>query len=355
MGRARDLASQAIFVNDTGNDSYIINGDMKVLQRGSTAATQTGGGYFSADRWRYTQNGSFGSDVTPVIGHNANANNGEFANAITFTTTVGSSIAATDDAIYIEQRIEGQNLVDLRLGTSSAQPMTLSFWVKCSLTGTFGVGLYNDFSPNVTEAIVETYTINTADTWEYKTITFPAPTSGTFATDNTTGLAVGFNMGGGSDHELSTTGTWTNQAVGFSKTRTSSCVNVTATTDAVWELTGVKLEKGLIATPFKHESYSENLAKCQRYFAAFGGWPINTGNNNTPAGRIYSETYATTASTITWWLPVPMRDIPTEQLFALGGDNGGTKTDWSTKDMWRQYDGDDTQRYAYNIRMGCEL
>jgi hypothetical protein len=159
-------------------------------------------------------------------------------------------------------------------------------------------------------------------------------------------------MGGGSDYELSTAGVWTDTTT--TAARIPSCVQVTETTGAIWRLTGVKLEKGLIATPFKHESYSENLAKCQRYFASFGGYPDFNGDNNCPAGRIYSETYGTTASTITWWLPQVMRAIPTEELYNLAGHNGNAITDWSTKDRWRIYSVDTAWR-AYNVRIGAEL
>jgi hypothetical protein len=173
------------------------------------------------------------------------------------TVTSGGSSSAGNLRVF-RQMIEGFNVADLGWGTANAQTITVSFWVRSNVTGTFACYVSN--APSFNRSQVQTYTISSANTWEYKSVVFSGDTSGTWGTDNGIGLELGFDIGSGSDFNA-TAGVW-NAAY---DTRTSGAVTLSSTTNNNIQITGVQLEKGSTATSFDYRPYGTELALCQRY------------------------------------------------------------------------------------------
>jgi hypothetical protein len=196
----------------------------------------------------------------------------------------------------MQQHIEGFNIADLGWGTANAKTVTLSFWVRSSLTGTFAGGLRN-YDAN--RGYPFNYTISAANTWEYKTITIAGDTTGTWNTTNSGGIAVIFDLGSGSNYQ-STVNTW-GAGNYFS---TSGATSVIGTNGATWYLTGAQLEQNTSATPFERRLYGQELALCQRYFTSFVG---------AVAFSQYGISEAVGATKIRWPMqcPVVMRSSPT--------------------------------------------
>jgi hypothetical protein len=255
--KARGLANLGNAFDDGALSSRnkVINGAMVIDQRNAGAAVTAAAGstYSTVDRWRTEVNGGGAFTVqrstTAPVG---------FSNSLLVTvTTADASIAATDfyDA---QQFIEGFNVADLDWGTANAKPVTISFWVRSSLTGTFAGSVGNGAA---NRSYVFTYSISAANTWEYKTVTVEGDTTGTWLKDNGRGLVLSFDLGNGSDYQAAA-GSWVAQyAVG-----TSSSVKTIATNEATFYITGVQLEAGDTATPFEHRSFGQELALCQRYY-----------------------------------------------------------------------------------------
>jgi hypothetical protein len=231
----------------------IINGDMRIDQRNAGASVNPSTGIYTLDRW-------FGGGVHDgviAIQRVADAPSG-FVNSLRVTvSTADTSLAATQYA-RIGTLIEGYNVADFAGGTASATAVTLSFWVKSSLTGTFGGNL---LSGDESRCYVFQYTINSANTWEQKTITATLATSGTWATDNSAGMRLFFSLGAGSTY-TNTANTWLTSYAA----QASGNVNVINTLGATFYITGVQLEKGSVATPFEYRNYQQELAMCQRYY-----------------------------------------------------------------------------------------
>jgi hypothetical protein len=279
----------------TGMKNRIINGNMVVDQRNAGAIFNPppNQGY-SLDRWTtwlsqntYSVQRNAGA-ITPPVG---------FANYLGVTVTSATTIGVSD-YFGVGQKIEGYNIADLNWGTASAQTITVSFWVRSSLTGNFGAvirrgdgGQYYAF----------TYAISAANTWEYKTVTVPGPTTGTWATDNATGLFLLFGFGAGTNQTASSNNTWVNGGV----LGASGALPVVATNGATFYITGVQLERGSNATSFEFIDYGRQLIQCQRYFqryaagsgtlVVYGYWDaINTFNGT----LIYPVTPRTTPTGI---------------------------------------------------------
>lgn len=235
-----------------GNPSLIINGDMAVAQRGTSHSDLSG---YGLDRFTVASS----DDAAVTVSQSTTVPSGEgFKNSMKFdVTTADTSIGAAQYYQFI-QKIEGQNIAHLMFGTSDAKSITLSFWCRSNKTGTYNVVFMNNaadrFNPN-------DFTISSADTWEKKTITVTGDQSGTWLTTNGIGLHVIWNLALGSDYDDGTDGTWGSGDYG-----SGNNVNWLDSTSNDFYITGVKLEVGSTATPFKHESYGDNLLKCQRYF-----------------------------------------------------------------------------------------
>lgn len=247
----------------------IINGDMRIDQRraGASVSIQNSTGY-TLDRW------------TAVSNQNSKYSVQQDAGAVTpptgFTDYLGvtSSSAYTvtsGDYMFLAQYIEGYNVADLDFGKSTAKTITISFWVRSSLTGTFG-GVIGNGDQNRTYPF--SYTISSANTWEQKTITIAGDTTGTWNVTNGTGLAIRFGLGVGSTY-LGTAGSWSSSQL-FSVT---GATNVVATNGATFYITGVQLEKGSTATSFDYRPYGQELANCQRYFeTSYDGQAVATSS-----------------------------------------------------------------------------
>ena len=246
---ARDLVS-------AGRKNLIINGDMRIAQR-SNSASANNNEYNTLDRWNTWIN--YGSGTIAMSQASA-APPGFFKSLQYYNNTNATSPSYH----FVEQKIEAQNIPQLKMGTSDAEYTTLSFWVRSSRTGTFNVEITDD---DGSHHIIKRYTINNAETWEYKTITFPpALNTGVPTYDNTIGLTLAWWIVGGSSYNgTSADGTWQS----FSSLRRNYGGNTVFEDPDYWQLTGVQLEVGKNATDFEHRSYGEELALCQRYYERF--------------------------------------------------------------------------------------
>lgn len=232
----------------------IINGNMLVAQRGTTGTAVAGGSYLACDRWKAWE----ASDAAVTVSQETDGPTGKFTKCLKYNiTTADASITAAQFGM-VRQMIEGHNIIDLGFGTASAQSVTISFWVKSSLTGSHGAALNNG---NEDRSYPFAYTVSSANTWEYKTVTIPGDTSGTWDTDNTAGMIVTFGLGAGTDYQ-GTADAW--QA--GNKFQPSSTVQNIGTISN-WNVTGVQLEAGGAASNFEQLQFSDQFQLCQRYYA----------------------------------------------------------------------------------------
>ena len=286
----------------------IINGAMVIDQRYAGASfTQTTSTTYSIDRWasigtvasKFTVQQNAAS-VTPPAG---------FKNYLGVTSASAYSVSASD-TFAILQTIEGFNVADLAWGTASAQTVTVSFWVRSSLTGTFGGSLTNDVG---SRSYPFSYTISSANTWEQKSVTITGDTTGTWQTNNSVGISLRFGLGSGATYS-GTANAW----AAANYVQPTSTTSVVGTSGATFYITGVQLEIGTAATPFEYRNYQQEFAMCERYYQQQG-----TGLG----GVCYSTSY------VNGWslFPVTMRSAPTVALlttspavsvFGTGGITG---------------------------------
>ena len=230
----------------------IINGAMTVDQRNAGAAVTPVIGQFAVDRWFLSV-----SQASKLSTQQSTTAPSVFVNSLLSTITSSVSIGASD-YFLIRQFIEGFNASDLGWGTANAQTITISFWVRSSLTGTFGGSLMNSVE---NRSYPFSYTISTSNTWEQKSVTIAGDTSGTWLTNNATGIQLNFSLGGGSSLS-STAGSWS----GATYISATGATSVVGTSGATFYITGVQLEAGSTASSFAHENVGDTLRKCQRYF-----------------------------------------------------------------------------------------
>ena len=290
---ASGILTSCTGLNYDGFKNRIINGGMVIDQRNAGASVTPTDGQYLVDRWlagvsaasKFTAQQNAGA-VTPAIG---------YINYLGATSSSAYTVGASEGFTLI-QKIEGLNVSDLAWGTASAATVTLSFWVRSSLTGTFGGSLRNSAA---NRSYPFSYTISVANTWEQKTITIAGDTSGTWLTTNGTGISLCISLGSGSTVS-STAGAW---AAGnyFSAT---SAVSVVGTNGATFYITGVQLEKGSTATSFNYRPYGTELALCQRYYQKFGTYNIYAA-----FGSGYC--YSTTAASVYIKYATTMRASPT--------------------------------------------
>ena len=274
-----------------GRRNIAYNGAMTVWQRGTSADTASTGDYM-CDRWLV---GHTGLDGNVDWDQETASTPDGFGYALKVSTDASETSLGAADNLTIQQRFEGQDLQQLLKGTSGAKSLTLSFWVKSSVASTYTAEL-ND--GDNTRVIGKSYTITSADTWEFKTITFEGDTTGAFDNDNALSLYLIFWIDGGSDF---TSGTFSTSWQGTDSTeRLYDTTGWLESTTPTFYITGVQLEVGSAATPFEHRSYGEELALCQRYFQYAGGC----------VGRITSSS----AAEIFQMLSPPMRATPTAAL-----------------------------------------
>ena len=309
-GRVTTVSTSAITSGLTGFRNRIINGDMRIDQRNAGASVTPVSGDFSVDRWavEISQASKFSfqqnaGSVTPPVG---------FINYLGVTSlsayTVGSS-----ELFNLYQRIEGFNASDLAWGTASAATVTLSFWVRSSLTGTFGGAIQNNGNDR---SYPFSFTISAANTWEKKSVTIAGDTSGTWLTTNGIGVGVRFNLGTGSTFS-GTAGAW---AAADYRSATGA-TSVVGTSGATFYITGVQLEAGSTATDFERRPIGTELALCQRYYevlyndsSPIGVWGHAQGGALNGTGRGV------------WNCATTKRAVPTVSLYGSSSWNNYTPT-----------------------------
>ena len=300
-----NLSALYALVQGGGRKNLLHNGAMQVAQRGVGPVTGiTGIAYQTADRWHIYVDGL--GTWTNTVEDDAPTGSG-FRKSLKVLCTTADATPAANDGFAVIQYIEGQNAQSIKKGTTSAEPLTLSFWAKSNKTGTYIVRL-----ADITNSrhVAASYTIAASGTWEPQTLTFPADLTGALLNDNSTRLQVEFRLGAGSNSTSGTLPTtWAsivaaNSAVGQT--------NLAAATNNYWQVTGVQLETGSAATGFEFKGYEQELAECQRYYlrnSASGAYSVlsnfGIGTNTTDA--------AVTVST-----PTPLRAQP-----ILGGSGYG--------------------------------
>ena len=302
MTQARDLAdlAGAATAGTITGRNLIINGAMQISQRGTSFTPNTSLNY-SLDRYATLET----TDGDMTISQDTSVVPTGFQYSLKAVTGTADSSLAADQRMILLTRIEGYDVAQLELGTANAKQFTLSFYVRSSLTGTFGGAFQNSASDR---NYPFTYTINSANTWERKTITITGDTSGTWNTTNGTGLQVCWGLGVGSTYS-GTAGAWASGDINSATGGTS----VIGTASATWYLTGVQLEAGQTATPFEHRGYGDELARCQRYYYKISNlFGVGYANNN-QQGNVNLP------------LPVRMRTNPT----AI--DTTGTASDYELR------------------------
>ena len=306
MTKARQLADLGNAYDDgaLSNRNMIINGAMQVAQRGTSFSPPSQGAYV-VDRFHQYQGGGgvlyYEQSTDAPLG---------FSNSLKITVNTADSSIASGDYYYMRYEAEGLDCSRLSLGTSNAQKFTLSFYVKSSLTGTFS-GAFQNAATN--RSYVFEYTINSANTWERKTVTVDGDTSGTWLTNNSVGLRVAFDLGNGSSLR-SSAGSWASSG----NYGSTGSVELVGTASATLYITGIQLEVGDTATPFEHRSYGDELAKCQRYYEEYNLFGVITSkipNINQHQAIIYFKSRKRTTPTI---------NTPFCANFQPGGGSGTT-------------------------------
>ena len=268
--------------NSMGFRNRILNGGMVIDQRNAGASVTGNSGVFPVDRWQ-----TYATQSSKLTCQRSTTAPTGFVNSVIYTSSSAYSVL-TGDYFSTTQRIEGFNVADLMYGTASAVTTTLSFWVRSSLTGTFGGACHNNAFNRVYPF---SYTISAANTWEFKTVQIVGDTTGTWTTDNSVGLEIGFSLGCGSSG-LGTAGAWAGTSNIFGAT---GQVNLVGTNGATFYITGVQLEAGTVASPFERRDYGRELMMCQRYYEVGGGVTLqnNVGRYQTFFFKVSKRSQAT--------------------------------------------------------------
>jgi hypothetical protein len=268
-----DSSIQAAAASPYVLKNRIINGDMRIDQRNAGASVTPANQAYAIDRWKneLTQASKFS------VQQSTTAPTG-FKNSMLITSLSAYSVTSTDQ-FNIGQYIEGFNVDDLEWGTANAKTITLSFWVRSSLTGTFGGALNNAAG---TRSYPFSYTISSANTWEQKSVTITGDTTGTWVTNNGVGVRVCFSLGSGSTIS-GTTGVW----AGAFYIQPTGATSVVGTNGATFYITGVQLEQNTSATPFERRLYGQELVNCQRYYETC--FPAGTAPANGTQAGVYAD------------------------------------------------------------------
>jgi len=313
MSRARDFADLASAYSDgsLAGPNIIQNGDMAVSQRGTSLTSQTGT-FYCVDRFKIIES----ADAVFTVAQSSTSPEG-FNNSLKIDTTTADSSLSSAQYSSIVQNQEGLNLQHLNWGTANAKPLTISFHVRSNVTGTYCLLLVAKDATVKYQS--QTYTIDSADTWEKKVLTYIGETTTAIPDDNSNSLWIEFCLGSGTGY---TSGGATGQAWSSDTTKYygGQGVNIMASTSNEFLLTGVQMEVGEVATPYKHESYGDNLFRCQRYY-----WQFGTGDPQyTPIGTGVSEG---SFSNIDIFYPTKMRATPTIAYSGIQVFDGSTAED----------------------------
>jgi hypothetical protein len=328
-----NLAFSTVTTPTTLLKNRIINGAMVIDQRnaGASVTPTVLFNTYTLDRWgtSYSQASKFSvqqnaGSVTPPTG---------FTKYLGVTSLSAYSVAS-GEAFAVYQNVEGFNLADLGWGTASAKTVTLSFWVRSSLTGTFGGSLRNSAADR---SYPYSYTISVADTWEQKSITITGDTSGTWLTDNGAGVQVSFSIGVGTTRS-GTAGAW----AGANYLSATGATSVVGTNGATFYITGVQLEVGTQATSFEYRQYGTELSLCQRYFTKLGG---TTSNEGIAAGNLQD------VASSGWFCvnyPTTMRAAPTAAYSSLRATNNADYN-LAVSSIRGQVNGIDSSNIGFNF------
>jgi len=313
-----------------GRRNIIINGAMQVAQRG-TSFTGVSNADYTLDRF---ESGSSGSELVYDVEQSTDAPNG-FSNSYKVTVTTEETTLSSGDNMTVKYNFEGQDLQQLKKGTSDAEKVTVSFYVKSSVASTYSLEL---FDQDNTRVHGQKYTITSADTWEYKTITFDGDTSGSLDNDANKSMRLQFWLDAGSEYTSGTQST-TWQA-NLASERVEQSTGFVTTANATWQITGIQLEVGEQATPFEHRSFGEEIALCRRYCNAL----MNYGAGDVGTNRAYNAEYTGGYSFVRLNYP-QMREEP--DTVTYGTSVTPTASDWSSNGLlqlqglssnWRIYD-----------------
>jgi len=260
---ARELAQ--IPSTPSGRKNLVTNGAMNVAQRGTSAVNASSSGTYRIDRFKGFASGGgvFTMEQSSTVPNNT------FSNSTKLTVTTADSSIASGDYYAFNTDIEGYDIIRTAYGTSDAQTLTLSFWVRSSVTGTYSVTAYNS---DGSRGYLNTFSIGSADTWTKVSLSWAGDTGGTWNKTNGKGIILRWDMGGGSSGH-GTANQWTTSGA-FAANSTSGSVQWIATNSATFYLTGVQLEVGSVVTEFEHRSFGEELALCQRYYEEYD-FPAN--------------------------------------------------------------------------------
>jgi hypothetical protein len=279
----------------------IINGAMVIDQRNAGASvTQTTSTNYPVDRF-----GIVGDVTSKFTAQQSSTAPAGFTNSLLITSSSAYTVGASESYV-VQQKIEGYNVADLGWGTADAKTITVSFWVRSSLTGTFGGSIKNSAS---NRWYPFSYTISAANTWEQKSVTIAGDTSGTWVTNNGTGLVLIFSMGAGASVS-GTAGSWT----GTSYISATGATSVVGTNGATFYITGVQLEVGSSATGYEYRQYGQELALCQRYFQQLNA-------TNTRGSFAYGNAGNTTVVIGLYAPPVQFRAYPSLASSNIAVDN----------------------------------
>ena len=351
MSKARGLADLGNAYSDgaLSNRNLIINGAMQVAQRGTSATGLTSSGYRTVDRFRE----AMGSLGTFTVTQSTDAPNG-FATSLKYECTTAQASPPASSWQILEHRIEGFNLQGVAKGTPDAKELTLSFWCKSNKAGDIQVNLFDLDNNRINSRVVS---INSANTWEYKTKTFDADTVGVFDNDNAGSLRLEIFLDSGSNYTTGTTpSTW--EASATADRGVGTTLAIADTVGNTFQITGVQLEVGDTATPFEHRSYGDELQRCQRYFERqtfSGGYQFVCNSINTTTTQVEgfipfgvekraSPTVTSSASS-TWRVNALSNDA------TASGINWFTGTPYGVRGQWTRGSGTHTIRDASYVNV----
>ena len=338
---AAETVQEARELVSAGRKNLIINGDMQVAQRVAYPSTQPGASYsnyYTVDRWRFNVQDTHFGTWTFSQSNTVPAGKG-FAYSWKWDCTTADTSLDSGHYGIAEYRIEAQDLQHLEYGTSSAKPVTISFWVKTNKTGTY---VFSIFSEDGNRYVSKSYTVNEANAWEYKTITIEGDTAGTINNDNGDGFRLWWWLGSGTNFSGGTMqpGVWRSWGSDQNGATPGLSVNMADSTSNEWFITGVQLEVGRNATDFEHRSYGEELALCQRYFFKLSnsrlimGYKRHDGSANFPVNT-----------------PVSMRVAPTPSLSTSGTFSNFQSSFSTTQSSPNVYEWSDTgNRFIFQVQ-----
>jgi hypothetical protein len=332
-------------VADTNFRNIIINGDMSIAQRGTSVSGIGNGdsGYHTVDRWKFFENGATTAEFTQSQSTDVPSGQG-FATSLKMDCTTADASLGADDGLRISQQLEGQNLQYLKYGTSNAVSLTASFWVKSNKTGNYNISLYNEDQVRI---IGNTYTINTANTWEKKTITFAGDTASgeDFDNDNNSSLWIWFGLGSGTNLTGGDSSSWS--SLSNDEIFAGQVVNLADSTDNELYITGVQLEAGTTASDFEFLPVDINLQRCQRYCYTYA----NYSSGDVSGNRAFSSQYAV-GSMVHIPYPTQLRANPTISYGITGGTIDSPQSNIS---QLQEYDANDLNFWLYDVIAEAEL